>query len=240
MKSIHNLSSNLQSRRSKVEIVLCHVHLRNQKFSTIYHLTEKGIDETFIPRMTFSRTFNYLWNNYAPFNGFMYSGHSNGQEMRFVTKKTSHRVATLPELKRKFEKHNARLDVICFDSCFMSNVEVMNSISPYCKYILTSPGFHPNFSYLLTKSFYSFSSHKIHTYLASIQREFMKLYENAHAKYVCAVLFASKKAKQFYKYMDHLEETDQLHFSKRAFESGELLTHILDDSDLPKKKKIKE
>ena len=53
------------------------------------------------------------------------------------------------------------------------------------------------------------------------------------------MLFDSKQAKKFYKFMDHLEETKQLQFSKQAEESGDLLTHILDDSHLSQNKKDK-
>jgi Clostripain family. len=174
----------------------------------------------------------------------MYSGHSNGQELRYVNGTTSHRVATLADLKRKFLQHKASLKVVCFDSCFMSNIDVMKTVSPYCKYVLSSPGFHPNFSYLLTKSFYHFPSsmeriEKTRTYLSEIQKEFTKIYQHSHVRYTCAALFNSKNAKKFYRYMVRLEENNKLHLPKAISETGEILTTILTKSNLSDKVKKK-
>ena len=217
-----------------IEITLCHLHMKNLKNSTVYRLTDQGMEKSTIPKMSFSRTFNHLWKNYAPFDGFVYSGHSNGKEMRYVNKNVNHRVATLDELEKKFKQYNASLKAVCFDSCLMSNIDVMETVSPYCKYVLSSPGSHPNFSYLLTRSFYSCPSpcspEQTETYLASIQEEFTNTF--SHIKYTCSALFDSKPAKKFYNYMVHLEKNKQLYFPRSILESGGDLTTILNTSNL--------
>lgn len=104
------------------------------------------------------------------YDGFVYSGHSNG--IYIGTRKAY--LANLSDLKQALTLRVGgvvkKLKVIAFDSCYDGCLESLYELATVCKYMLATPSYHGDQSYLELSGFYRTKS-SIVKYLKNLINE---------------------------------------------------------------------